>query len=49
MRKIRERATQIEQMDKKYKPFTDKLQQLAKGYEEEEIRALLKHYIGEEQ
>jgi signal transduction histidine kinase/FixJ family two-component response regulator len=49
MRKIRERATQIEQMDEKYKPFTDKLQQLAKGYEEEEIRALLQHYIGENQ
>ncbi len=42
---IRKRALEIEQMDPKYKPFTDKLQQMAKAYEEDEILDLIKQYM----
>jgi len=41
MIKIRKRAIQIEQMDEKFVPFAQKLQLLARGFEEEEILALL--------
>ncbi len=44
---IRKRAIQIAQMDKKYKPFADKLQQLAKAYAEDEILALVEQYMEE--
>ncbi len=42
---IRERAIEIEQLDPKYKPFTDKLQKLAKAYEEDEILAFIEQYM----
>ncbi len=41
---IRNRATQIEQLDAKYKAFTDKLQRLAKAYADEELLALIEQY-----
>jgi hypothetical protein len=49
MRKIWEQAALIEQMDKKYQPFAHTLEQLAKSYQEEEVRAFLEHYKGESQ
>ncbi len=47
MTDIRERATKLEQMDQKYKPFADKLQQLAKAYDDDEIEALIEQYMEE--
>ncbi len=44
MIEIQKRATQIEQLDAKYKAFTDKLQRLAKAYADEELLALIKQY-----
>ncbi len=46
---IRERAVQIERMDEKYKPFADRLAQLAKGYDEQGMRALIEQFLGAEQ
>lgn len=45
MRKIHRRAEQIETMDEKYKPFARKLQQLAKNFEDQIIKTLLKQYL----
>jgi PAS domain S-box-containing protein len=45
MRAIRTRASQIEQMDRQFKPFASKLQQLAVGFEEKEIRLLIERYL----
>ncbi len=45
---IRTRATQIEQMDEKYKPFALKLQQLAKSFEDDKIMALIKQFMPED-
>ncbi|GEM_PF-2067215 len=38
-------AVQTKQQDERFVPFTDKLQELAKGFEEEEILALVQSYI----
>ncbi len=44
---IRKQAARIEQMDEKYNPFTDKLQQLAKAYADDEVLTLIKQYMEE--
>ena len=44
MRRIRDRATHLEELDKKYLPFVRKLRHLAKGFEREQILALIKQY-----
>ena len=44
MRAIRTRANRIEQMDQQFKPFANKLQQLALSFEEKEIRLLIERY-----
>ncbi len=46
---IRERSIQIERMDEKYKPFADRLAQLARDYDEQGMRALLEQFLGAEQ
>ena len=47
LRKIGARAAELEQINPAYKPFTDQLQKLAREYEEEAIRLLLQHYLGD--
>jgi signal transduction histidine kinase/CheY-like chemotaxis protein len=46
IRGIRERAMQIGQMDAKYRSFANRLGQLARDYEEKEIRVLIEQCIG---
>ncbi len=45
MRRIREQAMQLEKVDEKYIPFAHKLQTLAKDFEDQQILALIKHYL----
>lgn len=45
MGRIRERARHLEMLDEKYIPFAQKLQELAKQFEDEEIVALVDRYI----
>jgi CheY-like chemotaxis protein len=47
MRRIREQATYIEELDEKYIPFVRKLQKLVKGFEDEQIIALVEKYLEE--
>jgi signal transduction histidine kinase/ligand-binding sensor domain-containing protein/DNA-binding response OmpR family regulator len=47
MRGIRERAAHIETLGEPYAPFARKLRELAKGFEERAILALVEQYIGE--
>jgi signal transduction histidine kinase/ligand-binding sensor domain-containing protein/DNA-binding NarL/FixJ family response regulator len=49
IRGIRERAVQIGKMDARYRPFVDRLDQLARDYEEKEIRALVEQSMGANQ
>ena len=49
IRGIRERAIRIGRMDDAYRPFGDRLEQLARDYNEEEIRVLIEQYMGAEQ
>jgi len=44
MRKILERAAYIEELDEKYGPFTSQLHRLAKGFERDQLLALIKQY-----
>ncbi|MDM8520843.1 ATP-binding protein [Anaerolineales bacterium HSG6] len=46
MRKIRQRVVYIKSLDKKYTPFTDKLEALAKDYKEKAVLAFIKTYMG---
>jgi CheY-like chemotaxis protein len=48
MRSIREWAAHIETLGEQYAPFAHKLRELAKGFEERVILALVEQYIGEE-
>ncbi len=48
IRGIRQQATKIERMDKKFKPFADKLHELAKGYQDKEILELISPYMTKE-
>jgi predicted ATPase/signal transduction histidine kinase/DNA-binding NarL/FixJ family response regulator len=45
MRRIREWATRIEALDEKYIPFSRKLQELAKSFEDEKIIAFVEKYM----
>ncbi|MEK8016797.1 MAG: ATP-binding protein, partial [Candidatus Parabeggiatoa sp.] len=45
MRRIREQAIHLENLDDKYIPFAHKLQSLAKDFEDQQILALIKHYL----
>jgi signal transduction histidine kinase/CheY-like chemotaxis protein len=47
MRRIREQAAHIEKLDEKYIHFVRKLQKLAKGFEDEQIIALVEKYLEE--
>jgi signal transduction histidine kinase/ABC-type branched-subunit amino acid transport system ATPase component/DNA-binding NarL/FixJ family response regulator len=44
LKKIREQADQIEQRDSRFKAFADRVRELAKGFREKELLALLKQY-----
>jgi signal transduction histidine kinase/DNA-binding NarL/FixJ family response regulator len=45
LRKIRERATHLAQMDERFIPFANRLQELAGSFQEKAILALVKQYI----
>jgi signal transduction histidine kinase/CheY-like chemotaxis protein len=45
MREIRDKALQLEELDNKYIPFAQKLQSLAKGFEDEKIVILIEQYL----
>jgi signal transduction histidine kinase/CheY-like chemotaxis protein len=47
MRKIRERATYLEELDERYHPFANKLKDLAQGFQEKAIVALIEKYLHE--
>jgi len=49
MKDIRDRALQLEELDDKYISFSRKLQNLAKGFEDEKIVALVEQYLKEKQ
>ena len=44
MRRIKEQATQLEALDKKYTPFANKLQEFAKGFNRKQILALIEDF-----
>jgi CheY-like chemotaxis protein len=48
MRKIRERATYLEELDERYIPFANKLKDLAQGFQEKAIVALIEKYLHSE-
>ncbi|MBP0020494.1 MAG: response regulator [Cyanobacteria bacterium SBLK] len=45
MKKIRDRAAYLEMLNDKYLPFADRLKDLAHGFQEEEIVALIEKYL----
>ncbi len=45
LRRIREQADRIEQLDPSYAPFARKLRELAKSFREREVLALIKQYV----
>jgi CheY-like chemotaxis protein len=49
MRVIQERADRLEQMDERLAPFADKLRQLAKDFEDEQILTLITQCMEQEQ
>jgi len=49
MQAIRERAAHIEALGEQYVPFAGKLRELARGFEERQILALVEQYIREEE
>jgi len=46
MRGVRKRLTALEQLGEQYKSFIEKVTALAKGYEDKQIVALMKQYLG---
>ncbi|MBP0001100.1 MAG: hypothetical protein J7641_19240, partial [Cyanobacteria bacterium SID2] len=44
MKRIRDRATYLEQLDPQYRPFARKLQDLARGFEDRALLAFVKQY-----
>jgi predicted ATPase/signal transduction histidine kinase/CheY-like chemotaxis protein len=49
MRGIREKAQALEELNKGYRPFAHKLIELAKGFEDKQIIALVDQYLTEEE
>jgi signal transduction histidine kinase/CheY-like chemotaxis protein len=47
LRGIQERATRLEQLNEKYRPFASELQQLARGFEDKALIALIQRYTEE--
>ncbi len=47
MRQVREKASELEEMDEKYIPFATKIRELARGFEIDQILALVKQYMEE--
>ncbi|NEP53940.1 MAG: response regulator, partial [Moorea sp. SIO3C2] len=45
MKKIRQRANYLEELDTKYIPFAKKLKDLAEGFQEQKILALVEKYL----
>ena len=45
MSDIRKQMDHLEQLDAKYAPFANKLRELARGFEDEKIVALVEQYI----
>ncbi|NEO97093.1 MAG: response regulator [Moorea sp. SIO3G5] len=45
MKKIRQRATYLQELDTKYIPFAKKLKDLAQGFQEEKIVDLVEKYL----
>jgi signal transduction histidine kinase len=45
MKQIRQQANHISQLDAQYVPFANKLRELAKGFEDEKILALIEEYL----
>jgi len=43
MRRIRQEAEQLGNLDARYRPFSDKLHQLAKAYQSKAILEMMKH------
>jgi CheY-like chemotaxis protein len=46
MQRLRKRAAHLERQDERFKPFTNKLQQLAETFETRAILDLIKHHMG---
>jgi CheY-like chemotaxis protein len=49
MRAVREQAAYIETLDEQYVPFAKKLQELAKGFEERDLLALIERHMEEDE
>ncbi|NEO46397.1 MAG: hypothetical protein F6K55_20615 [Moorea sp. SIO4A3] len=45
MKKIRERAIYLEELDHKYMAFANNLKELAQGFQEDKILALVEKYL----
>jgi signal transduction histidine kinase/response regulator RpfG family c-di-GMP phosphodiesterase len=45
MRKIQERATYLEELDKKYSPFAQKIKALSQEFKDEQIIAMIEKYL----
>jgi len=45
MRGIEKQAAYLGQLNQQYIPFANKLTELAKGFEEQELLALVQHYM----
>ena len=48
MRRIQVQATRIAETGERFRPFARKLRQLAKGFEEGAILALVEQYMGKD-
>jgi hypothetical protein len=49
MQRLRERAAHLEQLDERFRPFADKMQQLAEAFETRAVLELIKNYMRENQ
>jgi CheY-like chemotaxis protein len=49
MSDIRKQMDQLEQLDAKYAPFANKVRELAKGFEDEQIVALVEEYLSKDE
>jgi hypothetical protein len=49
MSEIRKQMDEIEQLDAKYAPFALKVRELARGFEDEQIVALVEEYLSKDE